>query len=91
MGKFRELLRMFGRICAMLPIMLWWEQAKKRRRSLVFALRAGKLCNRRYMAGNFVTGAKSGKACQQQGRENIRALGAGRCVTGDRSAKMRLR
>lgn len=91
MGKFRELLRIFGRIRAMLPIMLWWEQAKKRRRSLVFAPRAGKMCNRRYMAGNFVTGAKSGKACQQQGRENIRALGAGRCVTGDRSAKMRLR
>lgn len=66
----------------MLPIMLWWEQTKKRRRSLVFALRAGKLCNRRYMAGNFVTGAKSGKACQQQGRENIRALRAGKCVIG---------
>ena len=31
------------------------------------------------MAGNFVTGAKSGKACQQQGRENIRALRAGKC------------
>lgn len=29
-----------------------------------------------------MTGAKSGKACQQQGRENIRALGAGRCVIG---------
>ena len=57
----------------------------------MFAPRAGKMCNRRYMAGNFVTGAKSVKACQQQGRENIRALGAGRCVTGDRSAKMRLR
>ena len=57
----------------------------------MFAPRAGKMCNWRYMAGNFVTGAKSVKACQQQGRENIRALGAGRCVTGDRSAKMRLR
>lgn len=57
----------------------------------MFALRAGKLCNRRYMAGNFVTGAESGKACQQQGRENICALWAGKCVTGDRSAKMRLR
>lgn len=40
------------------------------------------MCNRRYMAGNFVTGAKSVKACQQQGRENIRALEAGRCVIG---------
>lgn len=48
----------------------------------MFAFRAGKLCNRPYMAGNFVTGAKSVKACQQQGRENIRALGAGRCVIG---------
>ena len=48
----------------------------------MFALRAGKLCNQRYMAGNFVTGAKSGKACQQQGRENIRALRAGKCVIG---------
>lgn len=45
----------------------------------MFAFRAGKLCNRPYMAGNFVTGAKSGKACQQQGRENIRALRAGKC------------
>lgn len=48
----------------------------------MFAPRAGKMCNRRYMAGNFVTGAKSVKACKQQGRENIRALGAGRCVIG---------